>query len=90
MGEIRRIRAEDRRVATRGDNADLESFSTPLQNDFLNHKQRGTHEELPLAILTWLEVTYRCRRRQPADTGSCRTSIAFVARSGPTRRRRSR
>lgn len=70
VGEIRRIRAEDRRVATRGDNAALESFPAPLQKDVPSGKPWDFHEELRLAILTWLEVTYQCRRRQPADTGS--------------------
>ena len=70
MGEIRRIHAEDRRVATTGDNASLEDLSTPLQKVVLSGKQRGTHEELRLAILTWLEPTYKCRRRHTADTGS--------------------
>jgi hypothetical protein len=70
VGEIRRIRTEDRRVAPRGGNANRESFSTPLQEDVLSGNPWDTHEELPLAILTWLEPTYQCRRRQTADTGS--------------------
>jgi transposase InsO family protein len=52
------------RVAAAGDNAAMESFFALLQKNVLNRRSRDTRLELRLAILTWIERTYRRRRRQ--------------------------
>ena len=55
------------RVAAAGDNVPMESFYSLLQKNVLNsRKQWATCEELHLAIVRWIEVTYNRRRRQRA------------------------
>jgi putative transposase len=53
------------RVASAGDNAAMESFFPLLQNNVLDRRRWTTRDELRLAIITWIERTYR-RRRQRA------------------------
>ena len=53
------------RVASCGDNAAMESFFSLLQKNVLNRRSWTTREELRIAIVTWIERTYHCRRRQP-------------------------
>jgi transposase InsO family protein len=52
------------RVAACMDNAAMESFFLPLQKNVFNSKRWTTHEELHLAIVTWIERTCHRRRRQ--------------------------
>ena len=51
-------------VASAGDNAAMESFFALLQKNVLNRRRWATHDELSLAIITWIERTYHRRRRQ--------------------------
>jgi transposase InsO family protein len=50
-------------VASAGDNAAMESFFSLLQINALDRRRWTTRHELRLAIITWIERTYR-RRRQ--------------------------
>jgi len=52
------------RVGACGDNAAMESFFALLQKNVLDRQRWATHEELRLAIITWIERTYHRRRRQ--------------------------
>jgi putative transposase len=52
------------RVGACGDNAAMESFFSLLQNNVLDRQRWSTREQLRLAIITWIERTYRRRRRQ--------------------------
>ncbi len=52
------------RVGAAGDNAAMESFFALLQKNVLDRKRWHTREELRIAIVTWIERTYRRRRRQ--------------------------
>ena len=52
------------RVASCGDNAAMESFFSLLQKNVLNRRFWATQEELRITIVTWIERTYRRRRRQ--------------------------
>lgn len=52
------------RAASCGDNAAMESFFSLLQKNVLNRHARVSCEELRIAIVTWIERTYRRRRRQ--------------------------
>ena len=52
------------RVGACGDNAAMESFNSLLQKNVLNQQRWATREELRLAIVAWIEVTYHRRRRQ--------------------------
>jgi putative transposase len=52
------------RVGACGDNAAMESFFALLQKNVLDRHRWDTREELRLAIITWIERTYRRRRRQ--------------------------
>lgn len=52
------------RVASCGDNAAMEGFFGLLQNNVLDRRSWATHEELRIAIVTWIEGTYHRRRRQ--------------------------
>jgi transposase InsO family protein len=52
------------RVASAGDNAAMESFSSLLQLNVLNRQTWTTREELRLEIVIWIERTYNRRRRQ--------------------------
>lgn len=52
------------RVGAAGDNAAMESFFSLLQKNVLDRRVWATHEELRIAIVTWIERTYHRRRRQ--------------------------
>lgn len=52
------------RVGACADNAAMESFFSLLQKNVLDRQRWQTREELRLAIVTWIEVTYHRRRRQ--------------------------
>jgi putative transposase len=52
------------RVGACGDNAAMESFFALLQKNVRNKQRWRSRDELRLAILTWIERTYRRRRRQ--------------------------
>jgi putative transposase len=54
------------RVGAAGDNAAMESFFSLLQRNVLDRRTWTTHEELRIAIVTWIERTYHRRRRQAA------------------------
>ncbi|MFG2967093.1 IS3 family transposase [Streptomyces sp. NPDC048288] len=54
------------RVGAAGDNAAMESFFSLLQKNVLDRRSWTTHEELRIAIVTWIERTYHRRRRQAA------------------------
>lgn len=54
------------RVGAAGDNAAMESFFSLLQKNVLNRRRWTTHQQLRLAIVTWIEATYHRRRRQVA------------------------
>ena len=53
-------------VGSAGDNAAMESFFSLLQKNVLNRRRWETQDELQIAIATWIERTYRRRRRQDA------------------------
>jgi len=44
----------------------MESFFNLLQKNILDRQSWATHEELRIAIVTWIERTYHRRRRQAA------------------------
>ena len=50
------------RVAACADNAAMESFFSLLQKNVLDTKRWDTREELRLAIVIWIERTYRRQR----------------------------
>jgi len=52
------------RVGSSGDNAAMESFFALLQKNVLDRRSWTTREQLRIAIVTWIERTYRRRRRQ--------------------------
>ncbi len=52
------------RVGACADNAAMESFFSLLQKNVLDRQRWATHDELRLAIITWIERTYHRRRRQ--------------------------
>jgi putative transposase len=52
-------------VGSAGDNAAMESFFSLLQKNVLNRRTWTTRDELRIEIVTWIERTYRRRRRQP-------------------------
>ncbi|WP_442971739.1 integrase core domain-containing protein [Rhodococcus sp. LB1] len=43
-------------------NAAIESFCALLQKNILDRRSGATHEELRIAIATWIEHTYQKRR----------------------------
>ena len=51
-------------IGPAADNVAMESFFVLLQNKVLNRRLWATHDELPVAIVTWIERTYHRRRRQ--------------------------
>ena len=57
------------RVGAAGDNAAMESFFALLQNNVLDRRRWATREQLRIAIVTWIERTYRRRRRRQARLG---------------------
>lgn len=54
------------RVGAAGDNASMEAFFSLLQKNVLDTRLWETHQELRLAIVTWIETKYNRRRRQRA------------------------
>jgi transposase InsO family protein len=60
------LRGSMERVGAAGDNARIESFHSLLQNNVLDSKKWEAQEELQIAIATWIEGTYRRRRRKPS------------------------
>ena len=42
----------------------MESFFALLQKNVLDKRKRQTWQQLRLEIVTWIERTYHCRRRQ--------------------------
>lgn len=70
------------RVGAPGDNAAIESFFSLLQKNVLNWRRWDTHDQLRLAIVTWIERTYHRRRRQTA-LGKL-TPIEFETIMNPT------
>jgi transposase InsO family protein len=42
----------------------MESFFSLLQKNVLDRRQWATRQELRIAIVTWIERTYRRRRKQ--------------------------
>lgn len=52
------------RVGAAGDNAAMESFFALLQKNVLDQHSWPTRQQLRLAIVQWIEVTYHRRRRQ--------------------------
>jgi transposase InsO family protein len=54
------------RVGTAADNAATESFFALLPKNVLDRHRWATRDELPIAIVTWIERTYHRRRRQAA------------------------
>ena len=52
------------RVGACADNAAMESFFSLLQKNVLNRQRWHSRQDLRLAIVTWIERTYRRRRRQ--------------------------
>ena len=52
------------RVGAAGDNAAMESFFSLPQKNVLDRRVWNTREELRIAIVTWIERTYRRRRRR--------------------------
>ena len=49
-------------VGAAGDNAAMESFFALLQKNVLDRRRWRTRDELRIAIITWIERTYRRRR----------------------------
>ena len=45
----------------------MESFITPLQKNVPNHQHRATPDQLPLAIVTWIQKTHHRHRQQALD-----------------------
>ncbi len=52
------------RVGACGDNAAIESFFALLQKNVLDRQRWRTRDDLRLAIVTWIERTYRRRRQR--------------------------
>lgn len=52
------------RVGAAGDNAAMKSFFALLQKNVLDQHSWPTRQQLRLAIVQWIEVTYHRRRRQ--------------------------
>jgi putative transposase len=53
-------------VGSAGDNAAMESFFALLQRNVLDRRRWDSHDQLHVAIVTWIERTYHRRRRQAA------------------------
>ena len=62
------------RVGAWADNAAMESFFALLQKNVLNRRRWATRDQLRLAIVVWIEMTYHRRRRQDALGGSLPSS----------------
>jgi putative transposase len=80
-----RITGSMGRVGAAGDNAAMESFFALLQKNLLNQHHRATQQELRLAIVYWIEETYRRRRQRalgrltPIEFESIMTTPAALA-----------
>lgn len=59
------------------------SFVSLLQHNVLNRRRCETREELRIAIVTWIERTYRRRRQAQLER---LTPIEFETTTGGTRR----
>jgi transposase InsO family protein len=53
-------------VGSAGDNAAMESLFALLQRNVFDRRRWTSRDQLPIAIVTWIERTYHRRRRQPA------------------------
>jgi putative transposase len=62
-------------VGAAGDNAAMESFSALLQKNVPNQHRWTTRQDLQLAVVVWIERTYRHRR--PQDRLGGLTPIEF-------------
>ena len=60
------LRGSMGRVGAAGDNAAMESFFALLQKNVLDTRRWDTHQDLRLAIVSWIETKYNRRRRQRA------------------------
>jgi putative transposase len=58
------LRGSMGRVGAAGDNAAMESFFSLLQKNVLDTRRWDTHQDLRLAIVSWIETKYNRRRRQ--------------------------
>lgn len=54
------------KASSAGDNAAMVRFFALLQKNVFNRQRWDTREELRIVIVTWIERTYRRRRRQDA------------------------
>lgn len=52
------------KVGAGADNSTRESVSALLQKNVLNQRKWDTREQLRLATITWIEVSYHRKRRQ--------------------------
>ena len=52
------------RVGAAGDSAAMESFFALLQKNVLDTRRWDTHQDLRLALVSWIETKYNRRRRQ--------------------------
>jgi transposase InsO family protein len=52
------------RVSSAADNAMMESFHALLQKNVLNSRRWETKDDLRLAVVNWIEITYNRRRRK--------------------------
>ena len=52
------------RVASAGDDAAMESIFALLQNNVLDRQFWKSREDLTVAVISWIETTYRRRGRQ--------------------------
>jgi putative transposase len=52
------------RVGAAADNTATESFFSLHQKNVLNRRTWASRQDLPIAIMTWIERTYHRRRRQ--------------------------
>jgi len=55
------------RVGACADNAAMESVFSLLQENVLNSRRLQTRDQLPLAVVTWIDTTYH-RRRDKTDS----------------------
>ena len=73
-------------VASCGDNAAMESFFSLLRKNILDRRSWASQEELCIAIVIWIERTYRRRSRQvrlgrltPVEFEAVMTTTAALA-----------
>ena len=70
------------RVGAAGDNAAMESFFALLQKNLLDHRFWQTRDQLPIAIITWIEWTYHRRRRQKRLSGLTPAEYEAITNTG--------